>query len=335
MFSLTRSLQMGLAVLALPLFMGIPAIADAPYTGASSKPVAPVSHAAKVGTAPQGVYVAKPVIPTTISTNAPCPPCEFCGMYPVNPHGPKVAAPQLQTTAPSSSYMPSYIQKGQTAAAPVPAHVPAQAHVAAPSAPPMGTYAVGGYVSNMPLPPGPNPSIGEVWQRSGGARLQYDALRGPIQMYTNGMPVKDPALVHLPPLYPTSQPRATTHRPPVRPKATVSAPVAPKQHTGNASHKPSPQAPQQARPTMHDKDAKPVHNTMQPQIQPAPKPALNQATKPSLNQAAKPQSLPTGQTALPNRHPEIQASSEPISRPYTPPMESPYEGPAGSVGSIN
>ncbi len=42
----------------------------------------------------------------------------------------------------------------------------------------------------------------DLWMQEGGARLQYDALPGPTQMYTNGMPVLDPANVHLPPLYP-------------------------------------------------------------------------------------------------------------------------------------
>ncbi len=59
------------------------------------------------------------------------------------------------------------------------------------------------YISNTPTPAGPNASLGEVWMKHGGARLQYDALRGPIQMNTNGMPVRDPAAIGLlPPLYP-------------------------------------------------------------------------------------------------------------------------------------
>ncbi len=67
------------------------------------------------------------------------------------------------------------------------------------------------YVSNTPMPAGPNASLGEVWMKHGGARLQYDALRGPIQMNTNGMPVRDPAAIGLlPPLYP--QKKAVTRK---------------------------------------------------------------------------------------------------------------------------
>ncbi len=57
------------------------------------------------------------------------------------------------------------------------------------------------YISNTPMPAGKNASLGEVWMRHGGARLQYDALHGPVQMNTNGRPVLDPAAINfLPPL---------------------------------------------------------------------------------------------------------------------------------------
>lgn len=70
-----------------------------------------------------------------------------------------------------------------------------------------------GYVSNGPAVAGPNASLGEVWWRHGGVRLQYDALIGPTQTNTNGFAWRDPATVHnLPPLFPSgSTPRSAPH----------------------------------------------------------------------------------------------------------------------------
>ncbi len=69
--------------------------------------------------------------------------------------------------------------------------------------PALAAQSVGGFVSNTPMAAGPDASIGEVWMRHGGARLQYDALMGSIQTNTNGRMRKAPAAITtLPPLYP-------------------------------------------------------------------------------------------------------------------------------------
>ncbi len=69
--------------------------------------------------------------------------------------------------------------------------------------PALAAQTVGGYVSNTPMAAGRDASIGEVWMRHGGARLQYDALMGSVQTNTNGRIRRDPAsITSLPPLKP-------------------------------------------------------------------------------------------------------------------------------------
>ncbi len=92
-----------------------------------------------------------------------------------------------------------------------------------------------------------------IWMQHGGARLQYDALPGPTQMYTNGRPVLDPANVHLPPLYPhrvqkaqTRRTRRTYHGPqPITTQTPVNAvwKVGTKAHTLKPATQPIPPAP--------------------------------------------------------------------------------------------
>ncbi len=68
---------------------------------------------------------------------------------------------------------------------------------------PVFAQGYGRFVSNTPMPAGPYASLEEVWLKHGGARLQFDALMGPIQVNTNGRPWRDPVMVdYLPPLYP-------------------------------------------------------------------------------------------------------------------------------------
>ncbi len=91
--------------------------------------------------------------------------------------------------------------------------------------PALAAQRVGGFVSNTPMAAGPDASIGEVWMRHGGARLQYDALMGSVQMNTNGKLRRDPAAVnYLPPLYPQKYGKAPKSRV-VSKKATSNAKV--------------------------------------------------------------------------------------------------------------
>ncbi len=97
-----------------------------------------------------------------------------------------------------------------------------------------------GYVSNGPAVAGPNASLGEVWWRHGGARLQYDALIGSVQTNSNGFIPRDPANIHtLPPLFPSNNPPRTAPRSrPVNPTPQTSKTPAPQANTQNpASHK--------------------------------------------------------------------------------------------------
>ncbi len=92
---------------------------------------------------------------------------------------------------------------------------------------------IGGFVSNTPQAAGPDASIGEVWMKHGGARLQYDALMGSVQRYNNGRTRRDPALIKtLPPLFPQKKytPRKVS-------KVKKSVPMA--KSKPNSSHKPT------------------------------------------------------------------------------------------------
>ncbi len=279
MFSISYSLRVVLVAMALTALMIMPALAGAPPTAAH--PIAP-NTVAKPITTPKtpAAYApatspALPASPASFggSSIALCPPCEFCGMYPPNPYGPKVASPQLQGSGAAVNYAPSYVPRG-TAYAAQPQSVP--------------SVEPNRYVSNMPTPAGTNPSLGEVWMRHGGARLQYDALRGPIQMNTNGRPVKDPALVHLPPLYPTyTKPavkKAVVQKKVTKPVAAPTAPTAPAKITTPTTHKPVPK----------------------------PSAGVQNAPKPSANKAPK-------GTTTPNTG---------VSQPVAPIQQGPYDGPA-------
>ncbi len=315
---ISRILLVALALMAL---MVMPVLAGAP----PNTPPAPK---------------ALPVAPAL--TTVPCPPCEFCGLYPPDPNGPRVAAPQLQGAAPTASYAPTYIKSGSAPAAGyAPAHATAGGYAPAPTPAPQGTYAVGGYVSNVPTPAGPNPSLGEVWMKSGGARLQYDALRGPIQMYTNGRPLKDPAMVHLPPLYPTPKARVVrkaTPKPPVAKKVASpapSAPPVPPMTKGNASPKPVAKPLKPQAPATETKD---MTKTTAPQKE-MPNADKALTATPDTN---KPAPKTTGENTLQIRPiPSLDNASlvrdvgpEGISRPLNS-VQSPYDGPAQAVGSSN
>ncbi len=248
----------------------------------------------------------------------PYPPCQFCGMYHPDPNIHRVPAPQLQNAAPYPTYTPSYVQQGS---APLPPGYPQS-----PSVMP-GAYSVGGYVSNLPTPAGPNASLGEVWMKSGGARLQYDALRGPTQMYTNGKPVKDPALVYAPPLYPAKQPTRVQNRARVVPKQPVAHVPAPVK--ANPSPKPQPQK----ATTPPQRQPQPMSFT-QPPVRPAEKPAV--PTMPPTQVQAQTQASSTASTNVDTQQkPNNALPQEPVSRPITSSFGSrvsPYNAPAEPVG---
>ncbi len=318
-------LRISLVVASILMLMAMPVFADAPYTPPqhpsntiTKAPAGYVPPAKVSAPSPSPKYVAAtPVAPGLL----PCPPCSFCGMYHPDPNAHKVPAPQLQNAAPSSAYAPSYVQRAphpapmQQAYAPAP--TPAPTYAPAP-----GTYPVGGYVSNVPDPAGSNASLGEVWMRHGGARLQYDALRGPIQMNTNGRPVKDPALVHLPPLYPT--PRRVARPAPTQPRvpkatAVPAAPKAPTPTAVNPSPRPVPKKAPQAtvKPTFTD-GAKP--NTQKESVTTPPKSTADTNTTSTQKQL------------------ETQAPQEAVNRPISPTYgatPSPYSGTAPSVGGTS
>ncbi len=302
MFHIAYYLRIMLVMMTLMLLMVMPVLADAPPAAPMPATVPP---SLPVGTAPYG--------PAALID---CPPCEFCDMYAINPHGPRVAAPQLQ--GPTSSYTPTYIPAHTAPAAPMQGAVAQHAP---------GTYAVGGYVSNQPMPAGPNPSLGEVWMRHGGARLQYDALRGPIQMNTNGRPLKDPALVHAPPLYPS--PQVVRVRAP-KPKATTTKKVtpAPAVVKNNASPKPV------AKPVLSPAPSKPAPQALAKPKTPATPPAQAKA---NMAVTSSPQASPSPAPvqAIPRTaNPSLMQDYGPegISRPAGS-VASPYDGPAQAVGS--
>ncbi len=131
---------------------------------------------------------------------------------------------------------------------------------------------VGGYVSNTPIAAGKDASIGEVWMRHGGARLQYDALMGSIQMNTNGRMRRDPAAVTiLPPLYPKKYVvRKKSKSSAAKPKPTAAKGTAPStagKPKATSKVNPSP------KPTLQNndsKDAKAPYSGMAPVAPTAP-----------------------------------------------------------------
>ncbi len=313
MFHISYCLRVLLVAMVLMVLMALPALAGAPPAPKPSPPVPMVPS------------------PTNPAILVECPPCEFCNMYRVNPHGPKVAAPQLQGASPTANYAPTYLPSGSASAQPM-QHTPAQPMQYAQPQQAPGTYAVGGYVSNQPMPAGPNPSLGEVWMRHGGARLQYDALRGPIQMNTNGRPLKDPALVHAPPLYPKPRvvrPRAVQPKPKVT--ATKKVTPAPAVVKNNASPKPvakpmlTPAKP--ASPLLTKPKAEVVAPKVAPKTEPAPTAKAPAPASPAES-AAPARAIP--RTASPTMLEDY--GPEGISRPAGS-VSSPYDGPAQAVGS--
>ncbi len=96
---------------------------------------------------------------------------------------------------------------------------------------PVCAQGYGRYISNSPMGAGSNASLEEVWMKHGGARLQFDALMGPIQVNTNGRPWRDPAMVnYLPPLFPKkrgARPHAPTVREPKRPDPAAASTMPP------------------------------------------------------------------------------------------------------------
>ncbi len=97
----------------------------------------------------------------------------------------------------------------------------------------------GRFVSNTPMQAGPNASLEEVWMKHGGARLQFDALMGPIQVNTNGRPWRDPAMVnYLPPLYPKKR-GMRTPAPTVRESKRPSQPASANKTAPNSSPTPT------------------------------------------------------------------------------------------------
>lgn len=77
-------------------------------------------------------------------------------------------------------------------------------------------------------------TLDEVWMTSGGARLHYDALTRPRQIYMNGARWEDPALVHrMGPLYDAEKKSPVrrrgsrnTRKAPAQPVSAVSMPAA-------------------------------------------------------------------------------------------------------------
>ncbi len=340
MFFLSYSLRITLIIMALIVLMVMPALAGAPPAPAApAVPHVPVARAVP----------AKPVatMPASATTQAlpvgagvaPCPPCEFCGMYVPSPLGPRVASPQLQGAGSSASYTPAYIggahaanPSGVMPAGMQPSGAPMSASMGAPTGASMPQgHAVNTYVSNAPMPAGPNPSLGEVWMRHGGARLQYDALRGPIQMNTNGRPVKDPALVHLPALYPTyTKPKVKkTVKPTVTATPMVKPAAQPHVKPGaNTTHKlvPKPAPAMQSSPK-HKVQPGGQAGTTGSTVPQGATPSASPSVKPSGAQPPKtltPQNNVTQNS--PTQNPSI--GGEGVSRPAAPITDSPYDGPA-------
>ncbi len=344
MFSLSYSLRILMVAMTLIALMVMPALAGAPPTSsAQAKPMA------------KPIMTQATALP--VAGAVPCPPCEFCGMLPPDPLGPRVAAPQLEGASSAARYTPSYLAPAQgsnTMPAPMPmsTSMPQGMNMANQGYAPAPAQPVNTYVSNTPNPAGPNPSLGEVWMRHGGARLQYDALRGPIQVNTNGRPVKDPALVHLPPLYPTyTKPKAKRVATPrvVTPVAPAPKAVVP----SNTSHKPAPTMAPAAQKLAPKKAPAPQAHKVQ-ELSPAakaltvPAPATTLATTTAPvaktptepNTAVKATSTAntaSQQSAASTREKSQAKLSAPlpanntgqgISRPADPSSSSPYSGPA-------
>ncbi len=184
------------------------------------------------------------------------------------------------------------------------------------------------YTAPMPAPHqsyGPEESI---WMREGGARLQYDALSGPTQMYTNGRPVLDPANVHLPPLHPDKLPKAQTKR--TRQTRAQSQPITVEPPLNRAwklsGHgKPAMTSPKPA-PTPKPTTAAP------PAAAPAPK-AVTQdsATKPTAAPTTPKITNDPTPTGAPTGAPTPPAANPPAITPKTG-TAMPYDGPANPVG---
>ncbi len=149
--------------------------------------------------------------------------------------------------------------------------------------PAFAAQTVGGFVSNTPMAAGPNASIGEVWMKHGGARLQYDALMGSVQMNTNGRMRRDPAAVTvLPPLYPQQRkvsPSASRRKDSKKAPALPMAQQKSKQKN-NTKINPSPKPVLPA-----DKNAKPPYSGQAPVAPQAKSPSASN-TKPESTTTA-------------------------------------------------
>ncbi len=246
--------------------------------------------------------------------------CEFCGMYP---------PPRDRRTAPMRS-LNNYRGKSSNQA----------------------SYAGAGqnYYQDRTYSNYNNPVqyAREVEERSGGVRLQYDALDAPTNMYTNGKPVQDPALVFLPPLYPNAvpkPPRRQARRTPKRQNVatqhvqvqniqvqnvqvqyvgTPPATLPDKKDTEYNGNRPS--------PTNIITNIPSPRESQSPSPNPSPKPAASSppAAKPPTSPAtsAAPTTPPKATSVAP-----IPPSLDGLT-PKNPPVAAPYEGSATSVGTV-
>ncbi len=163
-----------------------------------------------------------------------------------------------------------------------------------------------------------------IWMKEGGARLQYDALPGPTQMYTNGRPVLDPANVHLPPLHPDKLPKAQAKR--TRQTRAKSQPITVE--------------PPLNRVWKLGGHGKPVMASPKPVPTPKPATTVPPATAPAVTPKAVTQDNATKPTAPTTpkvtNDPTPQAPTPPAANPpaITPKTGTamPYDGPANPVG---
>ncbi len=153
------------------------------------------------------------------------------------------------------------------------------------SIPALAAQSVGGYVSNTPVAAGPNASIGEVWMRHGGARLQYDALMGSIQTNTNGVKRKDPVTItSLPPLYPQKYSKRKTKKSTA--KAPMSKKVMPKVHSS-------------PKPTIQSSSSSTPYSGAAPVAPAAPAATQANSTPPSRDIVSTPSVSAVPQSAFP------------------------------------
>ncbi len=153
-------------------------------------------------------------------------------------------------------------------------------------------------------------------------RLQFNALDGPTQMYTNGKPVLDPALVYLPPLYPEKPKRRAIQR-----KHDKNQNV----QTRNQNKEKIPAAPVTRPNTGHTPRAmekKEVKSATTSTLTPMPSPILTNSPSAGIS---RPTSGEAPKSMLSPTQPKPATSAPSGSAPTA----APYEGSAPPVGSSN